>query len=53
VEILLTSKDTLNALIAKYSKPAPAPATTVAAVKPVTDKNAKAVAKADKPAKGQ
>lgn len=51
VEILLTSKDTLNALIAKYSQPAAA--TAVAAVKPVTDKNAKAVAAAEKPAKGQ
>lgn len=51
VEILLTSQDTLNALIAKYSQPAPA--TAVAAVKPVTDKNAKALAAAEKPAKGQ
>lgn len=51
VEILLTSKDTLNALIAKYSQPATA--TAVAAVKPVTGKNAKAVAAAEKPAKGQ
>ncbi|PTS82876.1 flagellar motor protein MotB [Pseudomonas sp. HMWF032] len=51
VEILLTSKDTLNALIAKYSQPAQA--TTVAAAKPATDKTAKAVAKADKPATQQ
>ncbi len=51
VEILLTSKDTLNALIAKYSQPLPAAA--VAAVKPVADKNAKTVAKADKPASSQ
>lgn len=51
VEILLTSKDTLNALIAKYSQPLPAAA--VAAVKPAADKNAKTVAKADKPASSQ
>lgn len=51
VEILLTSKATLNALISKYSQPAPAVA--VAAVKPVTDKSAKTVAKADKPASSQ
>lgn len=51
VEILLTSKDTLNALIAKYSQPLPAAA--VAAVKPVADKNTKTVAKADKPASSQ
>jgi hypothetical protein len=48
VEIMLTSKDTLNALIAKYSQPAPA--TAVAAVVPASDKNAKVLAKADKPA---
>jgi outer membrane protein OmpA-like peptidoglycan-associated protein len=48
VEIMLTSKDTLNALIAKYSQPAPA--TAVAAVLPASDKNAKVLAKADKPA---
>lgn len=53
VEVLLTSKDTLNALISKYSRPAPAPATAVAVAKPVTGKNAKTVAKADKPATGQ
>ena len=51
VEILLTSKATLNALISKYSQPAPAVA--VSAVKPVTDKSAKTVAKADKPASSQ
>ncbi|WP_411180229.1 OmpA family protein [Pseudomonas sp.] len=51
VEILLTSKATLNALISKYSQPAPAVA--VSAVKPVTDKGAKTVAKADKPASSQ
>lgn len=51
VEILLTSKDTLNALIAKYSQPEPASA--VAAVKPAADKNAKTVAKADKPTSSQ
>jgi outer membrane protein OmpA-like peptidoglycan-associated protein len=51
VEILLTSKATLNALISKYSQPAPAVA--VIAVKPVTDKSAKTVAKADKPASSQ
>lgn len=51
VEILLTSKDTLNALIAKYSQPLPAAA--VAAGKPAADKNAKTVAKADKPASSQ
>ncbi|MGE6790833.1 OmpA family protein [Pseudomonas guineae] len=48
VEIMLTSKATLNALIAKYS--APAPATAVAVVKPASGKNAKVIAKADKPA---
>ncbi|MGY8832677.1 MAG: OmpA/MotB family protein, partial [Pseudomonadales bacterium] len=53
VEILLTSKATLNALIAKYSQPAAAPAPAVAASKTVADKNAKTVAKADKPAKSQ
>jgi outer membrane protein OmpA-like peptidoglycan-associated protein len=51
VEILLTSKATLNALISKYSQPAPA--TAVAAAKPVTDKRAKTVARADKPASSQ
>ncbi|WP_339411911.1 OmpA family protein [Pseudomonas sp. EA_35y_Pfl2_R5] len=51
VEILLTSKATLNALISKYSQPAPA--VVVAAAKPAADKNAKAVAKADKPASSQ
>lgn len=50
VEILLTSQATLTALIAKYSQPAPATAVAAAAVKPVTDKSAKTVAKADKPA---
>lgn len=49
VEILLTSKDTLNALIAKYSQPAPAPAPAAVAASPVTGKGAKTVAKADKP----
>jgi hypothetical protein len=53
VEILLTSKATLNALISKYSQPAPAPVTAVAAAKQVTDKNAKTVAKADKPTGSQ
>jgi len=53
VEILLTSQDTLNALISKYSQPAPAPATAVAAVQPVAEKGAKTVAKADKPASSQ
>jgi outer membrane protein OmpA-like peptidoglycan-associated protein len=51
VEILLTSKDTLNALIAKYSQPAAA--TTVAATPAIVGKNAKVVAKAEKPAKSQ
>lgn len=51
VEILMTSKDTLNALIAKYSQPATAAA--VASIQPVTGKNAKTVAKADKPASSQ
>lgn len=51
VEIMLTSKATLNALIAKYSQPLPA--TAVVATKSVTDKNAKVVAKADKPARSQ
>lgn len=65
VEILLTSKDTLNALIAKYSQPAAAPATAVAKAAPVVEKasktaakpsakaSAKTVAKADKPATAQ
>lgn len=62
VEILLTSKDTLNALIAKYSVPAATPATAVAkaapatsktAAKPSTKASAKTVAKADKPATSQ
>ena len=53
VEILLTSKATLNALISKYSQPAPAPANAVAAAKPAADKSAKTVAKADKPASSQ
>ncbi|WP_298190313.1 OmpA family protein [uncultured Pseudomonas sp.] len=48
VEIMLTSKATLNALIAKYNQPAPT--TAVAAVKPAADKTAKVIAKADKPA---
>ncbi|WXL24152.1 OmpA family protein [Ectopseudomonas mendocina] len=51
VEIMLTSKDTLNALIARYSQPAPASTSAaVADVKKVTDKNAKTVAKAEKSA---
>lgn len=49
VEIMLTSKDTLNALIAQYSQPAAAPAAVVADVKKAADKNAKTVAKAEKP----
>ncbi|MEA1604302.1 OmpA family protein [Pseudomonas spirodelae] len=51
VEIMLTSKATLNALIAKYSQPLPA--TAVVATKSIKDKNAKVVAKADKPARSQ
>ena len=46
VEIMMTSKDTLNALIAKYNQPAPA--TAVAATQPALGKNAKVVAKAEK-----
>jgi outer membrane protein OmpA-like peptidoglycan-associated protein len=46
VEILLTSQDTLNALIAKYSKPAAAPATVVATAKPAVEKASKVKAKA-------
>lgn len=48
VEILLTSKDTLNALISKYSQPAAAPAMAVAVAKaaPVAEKTSKTAAKA-------
>lgn len=46
VEILLTSQDTLNALLAKYSKPAVAPATVVATAKPAVDKATQVKAKA-------
>ena len=46
VEILLTSQDTLNALLAKYSKPAVAPVTVVATAKPAVDKATKVKAKA-------
>lgn len=53
VEILLTSQDTLNALIAKYSKPAVTPATAVATAKPAVEKASQAKAKVESKAKSQ